>query len=213
MKLQDFCKKSITDETISESAASDKKLLSQLYKGVYSDKPEIKFKSAKALRKLSEDKPELIYPNWDFFVGLLDSENTFIKTIAIGIIANLTVIDSKNKFDKIFTKYYKLIDDKSMIPTATLVGNSGLIAKAKPNFQSKITNKLIKIDRTRHSSECKNIIKGKAILAFNEYFEESNDKKMILNFVSCELKNTRSATRKKAERFLKKWNKVPNLKY
>ena len=92
-----------------------------------------------------------------------------------------------------------------MITAANLVNYSGRIAKAKPSLQSKVTNKLLNIDKTNHSQECKNIIKGKAILSFSEYFEDSKDKKKIIEFVKSELKNQRPATRKKAEKFLKKW--------
>ena len=92
-----------------------------------------------------------------------------------------------------------------MINAANIAGRSGIIAKAKPHLQDKITNKLLKIDKTHHSSECKNIIKGKAILSFNEYIDEYDDKERIIQFVKKELNNTRSATRKKAEKLLKKW--------
>ena len=137
----------------------------------------------------------------------MDNDNTFIKAIALAIIANLTKVDSHNKFDDIFNKYYALLNDESMITAANIASYSGIIARAKPMLQTKVTNQLINIDKTRHSPECKNIIKGKAILSFNEYFEESLDKKKIIGFVKAELKNRRPATKKKAERFLKKWDK------
>ena len=89
---------------------------------------------------------------------------------------------------------------------ANIAALSGTIAKAKPNLQDKITNKLLDIDKTHHSSECKNIIKGKAILSFDEFIDEFDDKEKIIQFVKKELKNTRSATRKKAENLLKKWD-------
>lgn len=207
MKPEDLCKKSVGVESIVENVVSDKKLLSEVVNGVSSDKAEIKFKCGKALRTISEEKPELLYPKWNSIIIHLDKDNTFIKAIAIAIIANLTSVDSKNKFDEIFNKYYNLLNDKSMITATNIVGYSGKIAKAKPKLQTKVTNKLIRIDKTHHSQECKNIIKGKAILSFGEYFEESKDKKKIISFVKGELKNRRPATRKKAERFLKKWDK------
>lgn len=66
---------------------------------------------------------------------------------------------------------------------------------------------MLSIDKTHHALECKNIIKGHAILALGEYFEESRNKKRILEFVKKQLKNNRSGTRKKAESFLKRWDK------
>ena len=203
--LSDINKKNVSVESIAKKVVNDKKLLDDLLENVSSDNAVIKYKSLKVLMYLSEQQSELLYPEWDFFVKLLDNENTFLRTIGANTIANLTKIDNKNKFEKIFDKYYSLLEDESMINAANIAGRSGIIAKSKPNLQNKITDKLLDIDKTHHSSECKNIIKGKAILSFGEYIGEFEDKEKIIQFVKKELKNTRSATRKKAEKLLKKW--------
>jgi len=200
-------KKSVSVESIAKKVVNERKLLDDLLEFTSSDKAVIKYKSLKVLTLLSEQQSELLYPEWDFFVKLLDNENTFLRAIGATIIANLTRIDTENKFESIFNKYYNLLEDKSMINAANIAGCSGIIAKSKPHLQSKITNKLLDIDKTHHSSECKNIIKGKAILSFNEYIGEFKDKEKIIQFVKKELKNTRSATKKKAEKLLKKWDK------
>jgi len=198
-------KKNVDAESIAKKVVKDERLLDDLLEGVSSEKAVIKYKSLKVLMLVSEQQPKMLYPEWDFFVKLLDDDNTFLRVIGATIIANLTRVDTKNKFEKIFNKYYSLLEDESMINTANIAGRSGIIARAKPHLQGKITNKLLDIDKTHHSSECKNIIKGKAILSFEEYIGEFKDKKKIIHFVRNELKNTRSATRKKAEKFLKKW--------
>jgi hypothetical protein len=105
----------------------------------------------------------------------------------------------------LFTTFYELLNDKSMITAANLVGVSGIIAKAKPALQSKITDQLLRIDATHHGPECKNVIKGHMIRTLSTYFAESPDKKKILEFMKREVQNTRPATRKKAVEFLKKW--------
>ena len=207
MRPEDFCKKRVSIESIIQEVVKDKDLLLETVKGISSDRADMKFKCGKVIRTLSEEKPVIVYPYWDFFKELLASDNTFIKSIGMAIIANLTKVDTKNKFVDIFNEYYDLLNDKSMITAANLAGYSGMIAKAKPDLQNNITTKLLEIDKTHHSTECKNIIKGKAILSFNEYFDQSENKQMILEFVKCELKNGRAATKKKAEKFLKKWDK------
>lgn len=203
--LPDISKKNVSVKSIANKVVKDRKLLDDLFENVSSDKAVIKYKSLKVLMLLSEQQPSILYPEWDFFVRLLDNENTFLRTIGANTIANLTKIDNKNKFEKIFDQYYSLLEDESMINAANIAGRSGIIAKSKPNLQNKITDKLLDIDKTHHSSECKNIIKGKAILSFGEYIGEFEDKEKIIQFVKKELKNTRSATRKKAEKLLKKW--------
>ncbi len=186
-------------------ASKDKDILNEIVKGVSSDKAKTRYGCAKVLKILSETNPKVLYPKWDSLVDMLGYDNTFLRANAVNVIANLTKVDSKNRFEKLFNQYYKLMNDKSMITTVSLVGKSGAIALAKPGLETKITNKLLSIDKTHHSSECKNVIKGDAIKAFDEYYEESSNKKKILEFVRSELKNTRPSTSKKAEKFLKKW--------
>nr|MDO8098605.1 hypothetical protein [Candidatus Njordarchaeota archaeon] len=203
--LSELEKKNANVEGIAEKALKDGKLLSQVMEGISSDKARIKYGSAKVLRIIGERNPDALYPKWDFFVDMLNSENTFLKSDAVFILGHLSKVDSENKFETVFDKLYKLLDDESMITAANLVGISKVIAKAKPELQSIITARLLSIDGTHHGSECKNVIKGHVITTLDTYFEDSKDKKKILDFVKKELKNTRPATRKKAEAFLKKW--------
>lgn len=198
-------KKNVTAESLAKRIVKDGKLLTQVIEGTTSDKPPIKYKCGKALMILSKENPKVIYPKWDGFVKLLKSDNTFMKSIGITIIANLTRVDTKNKFDKIFERFYGLLDDESMITASNIAGLSGVIAQAKPKLQTKITNRLMNIDKTCHSLECRNIIKGKVILSFDEFFAETRNKKKIMGFIKGELKSSRPATKKKAEKFIKKW--------
>jgi len=54
------------------------------------------------------------------------------------------------------------------------------------------------------TQECKNILIGKAILAFDVYFDQIKNKAPIISFVKKQVNNTRNATKVKAEKFLKK---------
>lgn len=202
--LSDLGKKGVNIEGAVRSASRDKKLLSEVMRGISSDEPRVRYGCARVLRALSETNPEVLYPRWNFFADMLDSENAFLKSDAAFVIANLTEVDPKGKFENLFNRFFGLIDDESMVTAANVIKVSGLIARAKPALQSRITNRLLNIDRTHHGLECKNILKGHAISALGEYFEESRNKKRILEFVKKEVMNNRSGTRKKAETFLKK---------
>jgi hypothetical protein len=206
-KLQcELEKKQDNSLKIAKQAISDRKLIPELMSGISSEVAAVRFKSAKVLRIVSEQEPAVLYPKMDFFIELLKHDNNIIKWNAQDVIANLSYIDKDNKFNKIFKKYYKGMYEDSMVTAAHVVDNSGVIALAKPKLQTRITQELIKIDETSHSPECKNILKGKAILSFQKYYEQVKDKKKILEFVKKQLKNRRPATKKKAEKFLKKFN-------
>lgn len=203
-----WAEKNVSIESMAKKAQNNKKFLIELLKSNDSDITVVKYKSAKVIRLLSEQSPKVLYPFWDHFEKRLSSENTFLRSDAMFVIGNLTAVDKDGRFERIFNKCYKQLDDKSMIPSANLAGMSGKIALAKPNLQTKIVNRLIKIDSSNHSDECKDIIKGKAIDSFSKFFDKtgSSNQKKILVFVKKEAKSTRSGTRKKAEKFLRKWN-------
>jgi len=144
----------------------------------------------------------------DFFIDLLDTENNIIKWNAMDVIANLTRVDTKKKFDDIFTRYYDFINADTMITIAHVVDNSGKIALAKPCLINQITNELLKLEKIstkpRITQECKNILFGKAIIAFDKYFDQIEKPKEVISFIKRQLKNTRAATKIKAEKFIKK---------
>ena len=177
--------------------------LSKALEGILSKKDKIRSNSFKVLMHLSEEQPKVLYPKWDYLANLLDSDNHYYRYISINILANLAVVDTKNKFDKIFDKYFSNIDrDRTMVAGQTAL-NSGKIAKTKPNLQTKITNRLLNIEKT-HKGKQIELIKAYTIEAFNEYFEESSDKNLILDFVEAQLESESPKTRKLAKEFLKK---------
>jgi hypothetical protein len=192
-------------EASAESALRDERVLQELLDGVLSKKDEVRYGSFKALNILSERHPERLYGKWDFFANLTRSDNTHHKYIAIYIIANLTRVDSEERFEKLFNAYYGLLGDKSVIPPAHVALNSGKIALAKPKLQADITNRLLDIDKVvqRH----KDLVKASAIDAFDAYFEESKDQERIIGFVRAQLNCESLKTRKKAKAFLKKWSR------
>ena len=189
---------------VAEEVINNPKLLPIILEGVSSKTSRIKFRSAKILKIISEENPELLYPQFDFFIGLLDTKNKIIVWNAMDIIANLSSIDSENRFNNIFEKYYNFIDDESMVSAAHVVDNSWKIAKSKPEYKSEITNSLLGLENYSGDSECKNILLGKAILSFDKYYQEIESKKEVIELVKKQLDNPRNATKIKAEKFLKK---------
>jgi hypothetical protein len=205
--LPDLSKKSVRVESVAKKALKEKEVLGELLEALTSRTETIRFNSFKILLLMSERHPKELYPKWDFFAKLLSSDNTYHKYTAIYIIANLTKTDTKSKFEKIFNKYYNLLDDKSVIPAAHVAGNSGKIARAKPKLQTRITNRLLNIDKSRHDPERRDLIKGYAIESFSQYFEEAKNKKGILEFAKKQLKSKSPRTRKVTQKFLERWGK------
>jgi hypothetical protein len=183
-------------------ALKDEKTLSELLEALKSKDETKRYNNFEVLLRLSEEQPDLLYPRWDFLADMLDSDNAYWKLIAVRLIANLTRVDTENRFDKILDKYYNLLSD-SVIVAGHITADSGKIAQAKPELQAEITDRLLSIDKT--SQKHKDLIKAGAIDSFGEYFAESKDKEKIIEFVRQQLNCESPKTRKKAKEFLKKW--------
>jgi len=199
--------KSINIKAIAKKALKDDKLLAELLDNLWSKNEMIRYNSHKVLVFLSQEHSTAIYPKWDYLMKFLESDNTYHKLSAIHLLANLTKVDKDGKFEKIFNKFYGLLDDKSFITAAYVAGASGKIAMAKPKLRTKITNKLLSIDKTHYEQERKDLVKVGAIEAFEEYFEQARNKKQITEFVQKQLKSKSPKTRKKAKEFLEHLNK------
>ena len=193
-------------KSLAKNAIKDEKLLSELLEGILSKKDETRFNSHQILMYISEEYPKALYPKWDYLAELLDSDNHYHRHISINLLANLVMADTENKFEEIFDKYFSNIDGDRTMVAGQVALNSGKIAKAKPNLQTKITDKLLNIDKT-HRGKQTNLMKAYAIEAFNEYFEEASDRKKILDFVKAQLESKSPKTRKVAKEFLKRWEK------
>lgn len=201
-------KKEIKAEDLAEKAMENPELLSELFTGISSAKARIKFGSAKVLRIISGRNPEMLYSRMKFFVDLLDSENNILKWNAMDTIANLTTIDSHNEFNRLFEKFYGCLYEGSLITASHVVDNSGKIALSKPELQDEITKKLLKMEEIPlPTEECRNILIGKTINAFQIYYDKTKDKDEVVSFVKRQLNNPRNATKAKAEKFFKRSEK------
>jgi hypothetical protein len=179
--------------------------ISEALEGILSKKDEIRFNSFKILLHVSEEQPQVLYPKWDYLTDLLDSDNHYQRNISINLLANLAKVDTKNKFENIFDRYFSNINgDRTMVAGQAAL-NSGKIAKAKPSLQTRITNRLLNIEKT-HKGKQIELIKAYVIEAFNEYFAKSSDKNKIVDFVRAQLKSKSPKTRKAAKEFLKRKN-------
>ena len=129
---------------------------------------------------------------------------------AIMTVANLTAVDTKNRFKAIFRKYYAPISGPVMVTAANVIGSSGNIVRAKPELADTVTKEILKVEKAGYlnkgepSPECRNVAIGQAIDAFDQFYDRIGPKKKVLNFVKRQLTNTRKQVAKKAEQFMSK---------
>jgi hypothetical protein len=78
----------------------------ELIRGLEADKARIKYGCAKALRIVSEERPELLYPHFGVFVRLLGHKNKILQWEAAFVLSQLAQIDADDQFAAIFEKYF-----------------------------------------------------------------------------------------------------------
>lgn len=178
------------------------KKVSDLINNLFSDNATLKYQSSKALIDLSENDPMKVYSEFDKFTRLFENENNILKWTGIIIIGNLAKIDINNKIDKIMPDLFSLLNTGKMITAGNASQALAKIAKAKPNFQEKITQELLKVEKYKYDThECENIACGHVIEAFEFYLGKPGNK--VISFAKRQTKNPRIATAKKAQEYLK----------
>jgi hypothetical protein len=203
--MEQIGQKGSDKEEVAERVIGEPGLLKTVIEGLSARPAAIKYGCSKILRIISQKKPELLYPSFDFFVQRLDIDNTFLKCDAILILANLTSVDSDNKFEAIFDRYFAPIKGPTLIVAANIIGSAARIALSKPELTDRIVGKLLKVENAKYQTEeCRNIALGQAIDSFDEFFERIGDKERVRRLVKKQLRNTRKSAAKKAAQFLKK---------
>jgi hypothetical protein len=91
-----------------------------------------------------------------------------------------------------------------MVTAAHVIENSSIISSDRPDLQEDITLKLLNINAIPRDGECNAILSGKAIQAFENYFDASENKEEIINFAREQSKSSRNATKLKAQNFIEK---------
>ena len=207
--FNEFIPKNRDLQRVASLVIKSPEILKYLVSGINEKDARIKYGCNNTLLILGEKKPEIIYPYFDVFRDNLKSENKFIKWSAILIIANLTRCDKKKIFDKIFNSYFSEIKGPVMITAANIVKGAAVIAKAKPYLIEKITIELFKVRNAKYqTSECMNIVIGHIISSFDKFFSQIKDQDKVLEFVRNNTNNRRMPTRNRAEKFIKKWDKI-----
>ena len=105
--LLELEKKQKKPEELVDKVLGDQNLLPTIFDGTTATKANVNYGSTKILTLISEKDTKVLYTKMDFFIKMMESENQILKWNGMDIVTNLLVVDSKNKFDKIFDKYYR----------------------------------------------------------------------------------------------------------
>ncbi len=171
----------------------------------FSENSKIKYAGTKKAIAISKDNSAELYPDFDFFVELLNSENQIIKWTTIQVIGNLSKVDKKKKVDKLLPKLISFLNCGKMITANNTILALSEIALNKTKYQEMIFKELIKVEHYNYDTlECRNVTLGKVILALGKFKREIKGQKDILEFLERQTNNTRVPVKKRAIKLLEK---------
>lgn len=100
----------------------------------------------KALQKLQKESEETdcVYPYMDRLSDMLDSDNSYVRTRGLTLLAYNAKWDKDYKIDEIIDKYLKHITDVKPITARQCIKLLPIIAKYKPEFKNDILSALYK---------------------------------------------------------------------
>ncbi len=162
--------------------------------------------SFKKLLRLAGTSPATLFPHWNDLTRLLDSKKAFSRFPAVHIIAALVPADRQSRFEKIFDRYFALLDDEAISVAAHVARLAGGIAKAKPALRAKITKRLLAIDQTHFDAGRRDLVKSYALQAFDEYLQGIPNRKAILAFAASLSLSKSPKARTAARAFLATWS-------
>jgi hypothetical protein len=202
--IEEAGKKADNASHLAEVVAENPALIPVVLEGTRSPKANLKYKCIKILRIMSNEHAAVLYPYFDFFKDLLSSTNNILKWNAMDIIANLTLVDSENKFDPLFSNFYGLLGAGDLITAAHVVEGSAVIVRSRPARESEITHALLSVETiSLPTEECCNILRGKVINTFSEYWTNPPIKDCVAS-PKKQLINTRPATKRKPNNLSKR---------
>ena len=198
----------IPAEELGQAAAGDQRgLLRELLDGVTPGKQAavVRENCSQALMWLAAHSPEVLLPHWDHFAGLLNCGNGFAQYVAIYVLTDLCRIDREGRFARTFEAYFQQLDDRSLMVAGHTALRAGLAALAFPELQHEIIERLESIERTHFDDDRKEVIKGYAIGAFDQFVEHSPERERIVAWVQRQTTSHCGKTKKDAIAFGKKW--------
>lgn len=104
---------------------------------------KIAYKALQELQKESEET-DCVYPYMDKLSDMLDSDNSYVRTRGLTLLAHNAKWDKDYKIDEIIDKYLRHITDVKPITARQCIKLLPIIAKYKPELKNDIISALHK---------------------------------------------------------------------
>lgn len=174
-----------------------------------------KYAFVKELLTRGKASPENLYPYLLQIIHMLDTGNNIIIWAGIELLGLLIKVDKDHRIKLQLHRLYTYLNTGKMITANHAVASLLEIAKVEFTLQDEIVEEILKTKEYKYDTEeCKNIVYGNIIKGMDTCYptiRNETTKKKVVEFIKKQKENTRNATKKKAEGFLKRHMKQENI--
>ena len=117
--------------------------IAETFELLFDKNNKVVYKALQELQKESEEA-NCVYPYMDRLSDMLDSDNSYIRTRGLTLIAYNAKWDKEYKIDEIIDKYLRHITDVKPITARQCIKLLSIIAKYKPELRNDILSALHK---------------------------------------------------------------------
>ena len=205
---QALAEKAIEPEDLAKQAIRLPEFVQILVDGMGESKAEVKYGCAKALRIVTDEQPELLYPHFDLFAGMLGHTNKLFQWQALYVIAGLACVDEEEKLPGVLNAYFAGIQGPVLVTAANVIKGAATIVKARPRYADRIAAEVLRAEKGIYEDpECHEIACGAALKTFYMIHKWVSDPAPLAAFAERHLDSPREPTARAADKYFSRYEK------
>lgn len=131
--------------------------IAETFELLFDKNNDVAYKALQELQKQCEET-DCVYPYMDRLSDMLDSDNSYIRTRGLTLLAYNAKWDKDYKIDEVIDKYLKHITDVKPITARQCIKLLPIIAKHKPELKSDILSTLHKADISIYEDSMQSLV-------------------------------------------------------
>jgi len=187
-----------------EPALGDGELRQFLVEGSLQKNETLRYNCVRVMLRALAREPRLFYEYWDRFAGMIASPNGFYRSSSAQAIAYLVSVDRDCRLDPLLHDYLGLLDDSKVMVSHYFLETLDRLYRARADLRTKLIATLLGIDRTRHSTQRRDMLKADILQVFERLFDilPPEDRVRAITFAEAALGSSSPKTRKAAKIFI-----------
>ena len=172
--------------------------LKDIVEGLSSNERRVQSGCAEIASRLSEEKPEILYPHVDVFLENLNARPPVLRWEAVCTLGNLIRVDKEHKIPQEIDKIMNFLADSSIVLQGHSVRALAKIARVRTELASEILDSLVFSEKLFPKGRVGFLVEAMAAFVGNKELESK-----VRDFVEIHVASDYNSVSRKARRVLK----------